>query len=578
MSQPATPRKVILRTKLSPGDLCTLTAAIESLHQTYPGQFLTDIRTCCDELFTHNPNVTKLCDDEAESIELHYTDLINRSDSVPQSFLRGYCDDLGKKLGVALELATNRPHLYLSEDERAINPVANYTPTGPAKFWVLTAGIKHDFTLKQWPVEYYQQVVDHLRGRIQFVQIGAIEHDHPALDGVINLVGQTTTRELLRLVYHAQGGLGPITFLQHLCAAFEKPYMALLGGREPVIWTQYPLQTTFHTLGKLPCCRTKACWRSRVVKLHDGSHRDQSLCDVPVLSFRRPVGKCMAMIKPADVTAAIEMCLETDAKPHLPQPVALAQPPQQSDSTKDLDLVAHSAWGFDVPIIPAKTPRDWMDQTDRSFAYHCLPMVTANQSGWFVLASHGAVIEWNGGSAKEDLKVEILDNPKTAQAVSSVGSGIVTWLIPYVFRTTHGWNLLCRGPANCVKDGIAPLEGLVETDWSTASFSMNWKLTRPGRVEFAQRDPIAMLVPQRRFELEAFRPRFVRLNENLALRDGYAAWIRSRQQFLEARSRQQSDSSRPRFERHYLKGLTVTGQHFPGHQTTRKLMPFARAQ
>jgi hypothetical protein len=74
-----------------------------------------------------------------------------------------------------------------------------------------------------------------------------------------------------------------------------------------VIWTQYPLQTTLHTMGRLPCCRTRACWRSRVVALGDGSEQDSSLCEMPVLDFQRPVGKCMAMIEPLDVIRAIEL-------------------------------------------------------------------------------------------------------------------------------------------------------------------------------------------------------------------------------------------------------------------------------
>ena len=116
-------------------------------------------------------------------------------------------------------------------------------------------------------------------------------------------------------------------------------------------------------------------------------------------------------------------------------------------------------------------------------------MTLANQSGWFVLAPHVAVAEWNGGPVPDDLKVEIVGQPKAVQAMSRVGSGILTWTIPYVYRTPPGWNLLCRGPANYVKDGVQPLEGLVETDWSLASFSMNWKLTRPGAWSFKQANP-----------------------------------------------------------------------------------------
>jgi hypothetical protein len=130
------------------------------------------------------------------------------------------------------------------------------------------------------------------------------------LKNVINFVGKTDARQLVRLAWHAQGGLGPITFLQHLCAAFEKPYVALVGGREPVGWVQYPLQTTLHTLGKLPCCRAKACWRSRVVVLGDGAEQDRSLCELPVLGMARPVGKCMAVIRPDEVGRAIEACYE----------------------------------------------------------------------------------------------------------------------------------------------------------------------------------------------------------------------------------------------------------------------------
>jgi len=111
-------RHLILRTMLSPGDVCTLTAAVESLHATYPGRYVTDVRTSCDALFEHNPLVTKLADGEGEVLEMHYTESVNRSDDLPDPFLRGYCRNLGRQLGVPLEPTTNRPPLYLSPDER----------------------------------------------------------------------------------------------------------------------------------------------------------------------------------------------------------------------------------------------------------------------------------------------------------------------------------------------------------------------------------------------------------------------------------------------------------------------------
>lgn len=299
------PRALILKSTLSPGDLCTLTAAIESLHAQYPKQFLTDVRTDHDEMFLHNPWITPLQESNAELVQMLYGE-IQASNQHPQTFIRGFTRHLERYLGMPLPILTNRPHLYLGSDEKLLPDCLQQHGLKTNQYWVVNAGIKDDFTLKQWPVEYYQEVVHHFRDRLRFVQIGSGDHDHPSLEDVVNLVGRTGHRDLMRVCAHAAGGLGPITYLQHLCAAFEKPYIALLGGREPAIWTQYPLQRTLHTLGALPCCRKKACWKIRVIARGDGASFDRHLCELPVLDFSRPVGKCMALIKPAEVISAIE--------------------------------------------------------------------------------------------------------------------------------------------------------------------------------------------------------------------------------------------------------------------------------
>jgi hypothetical protein len=246
-----------------------------------------------------------------------------------------------------------------------------------------------------------------------------------------------------------------------------------------------------------------------------------------------------------------------------------------SESPADtMRIVAYSAWGFDVKIVPAWLKRDWMDRTKFGFAYQCQPMTLANQSGWFVLAPHGAVAEWNGGLDPSDLKVQAMDSPPMVHAVSNVGSGIMTWTIPYIFRTPPGWNMLCRGPANYVKDGVCPLEGLVETDWSYASFSMNWKLTRPGRVEFHAGEPVAMLVPQRRGDLEAFTPCTKDLAGNPELFEGYRKWITSRQEFLAAQKNGDLEAIKKKYQKDYFQGKTIDGVFFEGHQKKRAVVSF----
>lgn len=257
---------------------------------------------------------------------------------------------------------------------------------------------------------------------------------------------------------------------------------------------------------------------------------------------------------------------------------------------RSLDLTAYSAWGFGVRLEPAHKRRDWMDAIPAGFPYHCLPMTLASQSGWFMLAPHGCIAEWNGGAKPTDISVIIPDPPPPdpnapptkswsrapagIQVQSAVGHGIITWTIPYVFRTPPGWNLLCRGPANVVKDGIAPLEGIIETDWTTSSFSMNWKFTRPGKVQWNRGDPVAMLLPQRRGDLEQFRCRMADMNSNPELAEGYRKWIEGRVEFLEAQKRGDTEAIKKRFEKHYFHGTDIKGRPFHEHQKARDLSEF----
>lgn len=209
--------------------------------------------------------------------------------------MQGYVEWFANKLKIPLRLEVNRPYLYLSREERS------WIPQVERPFWIVNAGVKKDFTCKGWGHERYQEVVDKLQGKVKFVQIGEKGHEHKPLNGVVDLLGKTDTRQLIRLVYHSSGGVGPSTFLQHLCAAWEKPYVCLLGGREPVAWVQYPKQTTLHTIGQLDCCRSRACWKSRVVPLGDGAHQDGSLCAKPV----NGVPECLTRITPNKVMEAV---------------------------------------------------------------------------------------------------------------------------------------------------------------------------------------------------------------------------------------------------------------------------------
>src|SRR5207253_249599 len=214
-------RKLIFKSFLSPGDMVMLSAAIRDLHRCYANQFVTDVRTLCPEIWENNSHITALPDNsDAELIECEYP-LINDCNDTPYHCLHGYIDFLNTRLNLSIKPTSFRGDIHLSELEKSWYSQVHEVTGHDIPFWIVVAGGKYDVTIKWWETKRYQKVVDHFRGRIQFVQIGDWGHHHPRLKGVIDLRGETNLRELIRLVYHAQGVLCPVTAVMHLAAAVE---------------------------------------------------------------------------------------------------------------------------------------------------------------------------------------------------------------------------------------------------------------------------------------------------------------------------------------------------------------------
>jgi hypothetical protein len=130
-----------------------------------------------------------------------------------------------------------------------------------------------------------------------------------------------------------------------------------------------------------------------------------------------------------------------------------------------------------------------MDDSDRKFPYRCLPLVIANQYGWEILSTHHFRATWDGSSTPEGLRIEDLHGDGRLQCHSHFGEGVLTFQVPFLFKTSEGWNLIVRGPANSPKDGIVALDGIIETDWTPSTFTMNWRFTRAGTIEFLRGEP-----------------------------------------------------------------------------------------
>ena len=293
----------------SPGDVLMLTAAVRDLHLTYPGEYRTAVETYFPQIWTGSPYVAERGEVGADvpRIDCGHPPMLDRCNGHPRHYVESMHDVLARALGRPVPLTRFAPDLHLTDAEKSSPPGGIERP-----YWLVLAGGKRDLTVKWWPTENYQRVVDHLAGCVHFVQAGAGgDHHHPPLSGVTNVVGRTSLREFLCLVYHADGVVCPVTCAMHAAAAFDKPCVVIAGGREPPHWEMYPAHQYLHTVGQLPCCRGGGCWRARVVPLGDGDRdRDGNLCERPVEHPAGPVAACMNMIEPADVVRAVERYLQ----------------------------------------------------------------------------------------------------------------------------------------------------------------------------------------------------------------------------------------------------------------------------
>jgi Family of unknown function (DUF6065) len=245
-------------------------------------------------------------------------------------------------------------------------------------------------------------------------------------------------------------------------------------------------------------------------------------------------------------------------------------------------LTAHHCAGRPrLEIVPARRWREWMDETEYRWANRCLPLLMANESGWWILNRHAFTATWRGGDGQGAVSIEYdEDIPANERlANSDFGYGILTFGIPYVISTERGWDLLARGPANLPRDGISPLEGLVETDWSPTTFTMNWKFTRVGAsARFEAGDPFCMLVPQRRHDLERVVPRACELEENADLLAAHMEWGRRRHELAVLKFVREfgrvEDVTADSWQKDYFKGRTMDGGEVADHRTKRRLRTF----
>ncbi|WP_292136068.1 DUF6065 family protein [Mesorhizobium sp.] len=239
-------------------------------------------------------------------------------------------------------------------------------------------------------------------------------------------------------------------------------------------------------------------------------------------------------------------------------------------------LIAYVAEGHELRIRPAPPERDWMDNTGERFAYRCLPLNIANAHGWEILCATAFSAIWDGRGSVDAIRIK--PKPGTVPpAVTHFGNGTLTFHVPCLFRTDPGTNLFVTGPLNRPKDGIAALSGIIETDWSPYTFTMNWKFTRPNqRVHFETGEPFCHLFPLARGGLDSVTPELRNLAENPELQGEFKHWSESRDNFNAALADPASRPAQDKWQKSYFRGVYPSGAPCPeGHQSRLRLRPFA---
>lgn len=247
----------------------------------------------------------------------------------------------------------------------------------------------------------------------------------------------------------------------------------------------------------------------------------------------------------------------------------------RSRSLADLPLVAYRTDARSPILRPAPTTRAWMDATPLGFAYRCLPLNLANAHGWELLTACAFRAIWYGGDRIDAVRIECKSEPPMAP-VSHFGSGVLTFHVPYLFRTAPGLNLWISGPPNRPKDGIAPLTGLVETDWSPYGFTMNWRFTRTDySVSFEEGEPFCFFFPVPRGLVEACAPEVHPITDAPELAAQNRAFHESRARFLKDLPIDKSDANKERWQKAYYRGLFPDGSPGQaGHQIKLDVRPF----
>ena len=293
------PKEVIFKNRQAIGDILTLTSGVRDFKKTYPNTRVGVITTAM-HIWDNNPYIDHQfkTNDNRKVVNVGPGFLTNKSNQWNFHMANAFRMDIQNKMNLKINQGFTRPDIWMTEDEYKRKPLID----GP--YWIFIYGGEPGWPSKQY--HRWQEVINILKDKIQFVQLGVQGHPYPRLENCIDYVGKTQDRDtgirdLFNIFLHAQGSLGLVSMHMHLSACFNNPCVVLAGAREPAWFTNYFGHQYVQTNGTMECSETKACWACKLEgcrnlvndgKIQEGHNTKQ-------------VPKCVSIIEPEEIAESV---------------------------------------------------------------------------------------------------------------------------------------------------------------------------------------------------------------------------------------------------------------------------------
>ncbi len=230
------PLVILFRYTRALGDNLMLTTLAREVRKRNPDALI-HVVTGLPELFLRNPDVDLVSPEPERKVPLLGRFLVRYEHRFPWNrHLLYYCAEC-VDIHDEIELRT---YLYPSEADREWAEGVT-RGLGSAPVLVLRqAGPRTD--KKNWPTPYWRALVPRLLKDAPVVDVGMrgsgeLEVSHP---GFLDLRGGTTLHQLAALMERSRLLITPVSGPLHMAPACGLPSLAIVGGSEPAVATEYP--------------------------------------------------------------------------------------------------------------------------------------------------------------------------------------------------------------------------------------------------------------------------------------------------------------------------------------------------